>query len=86
MNVNTGELIRLQEQFVPEGFKEVPEDFRVYANYVLGDEDKAVVDMRDASNPLVHWAKSQQTPPSKSKKNKKHSRRKSTKASRKANR
>ncbi len=86
MNVNTGELIRLQENFIPEGFTPVPKDFETYAMEYLGGKASAIVDMTNINNPLVHWAKSQQAPAQKSKKNKKHGRRKTAKASRKANR
>ena len=79
MNCNTGDLYR-HLGYVPEGLKEfvetVPEDFKDEVLETLKGQDHVKVDM-NKSTPLVDWAKKQQ---------KKKSKRKMAKNSKKANR
>lgn len=91
MNVDTGELVRINEaavrggpmseeaqEFLKKQFTPVPKELEGYANEELGDKDRVIVDMSKAT-PLTRWAHAERD-------NKKKKKNKLAKASRKANR
>lgn len=84
MNVDTGELRRIREslddleKLKEEGFEPVPENLKKHANKELGNKEKVMVDMSKKTS-LTQWAKSKRN-------DKKKSKAKMVKASRKVNR
>ena len=63
MNVDTGELIRIneigkhfEECFKKQGFTQVPEELSDEAEGELGEKDSVMVDMKKKT-PLTAWAK-----------------------------
>lgn len=83
MNIDTGELMRLYaDQFIPEGFESVPDEFQDEANELLGDKESVLVEVDGDSN-LSKWRRQQLSV--KERANKKN-RRKIAKSSRRKNR
>jgi len=78
MNVDTGELVRLRAGQGKEGFIQVPNELEKEVEKQLNGKDSVMVDM-SKDTPLVNWAKSHRT-------DKKKSRAKIAKASRRKNR
>lgn len=82
MNIDTGELMRFYpDALMPDGFMQVPDDFRDEAEKVLKGRDSAVIDLA-ADTPLAKWAGEQR----KLRDGKAKTRRKMAKASRRKNR